>query len=423
MTDLLSIRTIYIKKRTISQWLTCYILVFPFLLAFLLEFLHLPSLLKYSIDLAWVSVFVIIFFRSRVYLRKQVALYAALIGIWFLYTLITYLFNYQSPFYYLWGLRNNFRFYVAFLAFAMLFDEDDAEYFLRFMDGLFWVNAVVTFVQFFFLGYEQDYLGGIFGVERGCNAYSIIFFSVIVGKSMLSFMNGQENPISCFLKCGVSLFFSALAEVKVFFVIFVVIGIVAAFFTKFSFRKFALFLAAAILFMYASSVLTTVFGENSSVSLESVWKSLTVTHYATAEDLGRMTAIPIISNSVLTDIPDKLFGMGLGNCDTSSFAICNTPFYKSHADWHYTWLSSAFLFLETGYVGLVMYVSFYIICFVTARKKRKNGDGNLLFCQISMIMSVVCVILTFYNSSLRMEVGYIAYFALALPFVNKRGTA
>ena len=34
------------------------------------------------------------------------------------------------------------------------------------------------------------------------------------------------------------------------------------------------------------------------------------------------------------------------------------------------------------------------------------------------IMSVTCIVLTFYNSALRAEGGYMAYFALALPFVS-----
>ena len=39
---------------------------------------------------------------------------------------------------------------------------------------------------------------------------------------------------------------------------------------------------------------------------------------------------------------------------------------------------------------------------------------------MGMIMSIVCFILTFYNSSLRMETGYIAFFVLALPFVDSK---
>lgn len=410
---------LYIKKRTLAEWMTNYIFVLPFLLAFLLAFLGLPSFLKYTIDVAWVAVFISLFVRRRVLLDKKIVPFAIFIGISFLYVLTVYLFHFQSPFYFLWGVRNNYRFYIAFLAFAVFFKEDDAHSCLKLLDILFWINAVVSFVQFFFLGYQQDFLGGLFGVEKGCNAYSMIFFGLVLSKSVLSYMNGQEKALPCFLKCGVALIISALAELKFFFVIFVLIFAMAAFLTKFSWRKFVLIFIAAILFMVASSILPVLFGESSNVTFERVWELITTSNYATAEDLGRLTAIPIISETILTDSPGRLFGMGLGNCDTSAFAICNTPFYQSHADLNYTWFSSAFLFLETGYIGLIAYISFFVICFVLTFKRMKNG-GNLLFCQIGMIFSVLCVIFTFYNSSLRAETGYMAYFALALPFIGTR---
>ena len=110
--------------------------------------------------------------------------------------------------------------------------------------------------------------------------------------------------------------------------------------------------------------------------------------------------------------------MGIGNCDTSAFAICNTPFYRAHEYLHYNWFSSAFLLLETGYVGLILNLFFYILVGIMAIKKMKLNHGNKMFCRMAVIFSVMCLILTFYNSTLRKEVGYIAYFALSLPFID-----
>ena len=57
------------------------------------------------------------------------------------------------------------------------------------------------------------------------------------------------------------------------------------------------------------------------------------------------------------------------------------------------------------------------MCFILARRQIKKG-ANELFCRIGMIMSVVCFILVFYNSSLRTEIAYMAFFSLSLPFIN-----
>ena len=179
---------LYIKKRTFPEWLTCYIFLMPFLLSFFLDFLGLPSFLKYTVDLAWIGAFVFLFFKKRISVEKKIAPFTIFIGLFFLCLLIVYLFRFQSAFYFLWGVRNNFRFYIAFLAFALLFDEEDANSCLKLVDILFWINAIVVLFQFFLLKYSGDYLGGLFGVDRGCNGYSIIFFGFVLCKSILMYM-------------------------------------------------------------------------------------------------------------------------------------------------------------------------------------------------------------------------------------------
>ena len=410
---------IRIKKRRFPEWVTLFIFLFPLVMSLLLEFLKLPSVTKYTADVAWGLAFFSMGVFRRTERPAKYRWFVWLILSFLLYTFVVYIFHFQSAAYYLWGLRNNFRFYVAFLAFAMFFDEEEAMSCLNLLDGLFWVNAAVSAVQFFLLGYRQDYLGGLFGVEKGCNAYSAIFFSIVIAKSLLQFMNRKESMWYCFLKCGVTLVISAMAELKFFFILFVMILIMATLFTRFSWQKFAIILISAGLVSVGGSMLTVLFGEGSTISIERILELITAENYATAEDLGRFTAIPTLSREIMTDGWQRLFGLGLGNCDTSTFAVVNTPFYQSYAGLHYTWFSSAFLFLEVGAVGLVLYLVFFLTVFFAARRNKKTGASNELFCQIGMIMAPVCVVLTFYNSSLRMEVAYLAFFALALPFVGR----
>jgi len=64
-------------------------------------------------------------------------------------------------------------------------------------------------------------------------------------------------------------------------------------------------------------------------------------------------------------------------------------------------------------------MSFFVICFLRAFRQYKAGAGNLLHNQLAILMSVLCVILMFYNSTLRIEAGYMMYFVLALPFFRQ----
>lgn len=406
-----------IQKRTLPEIFTYIIFIMPFFLSFLQDFLGVPSFVKYVIDVCWLGALVSLLFVKRAYIKKDIAPSIFVFVAFFSIALVVYLFNFQSPFYFLWGLRNNLRFYIAFLAFTIYFDADDIKSCLKFIDVFFWLNAIVVFFQFFALGYEQDHLGGFFGVEKGCNAYLIVFFVIISIKSILNYFNDEESAVLCFAKCGIMLLISVMAELKFFFVIFMIILIVASVITKFSWKKVLLYVASFFFIMVASVMIVELFGEGRAITIENISDLIFAPNYSSSRDLGRFTAIPTISKNFLTEPLEKIFGFGLGNCDTSSFDICNTPFFRSYSYLNYNWFSSAFLFLETGYVGLILFLLFFVVVFLLAYKKSKQENANLLFCQMGMIMSVVCFILTFYNSSLRTETGYMAYFILALPFV------
>ncbi len=409
---------IHIKKRSLLELVAMYIFLLPFLLSFFLDFLKLPGAIKYTADVSWVLIFFIMFVNKHIKIKKNLLPFVLFIGIWILYVFLTYIINYQSPFYFLWGIRNNLRFYIAFIAFVTFLVEDDVKVCLKFVDVLFWVNVIVAFYQFFILGYQQDYLGGIFGVEKGCNAYNAVFFAIVIIKSLLLYFKEEEKTGVCFLKIGMCLVLAALAEMKFFFVLFVMILILCTILTKITWKKFAMLLCIAVVFTISATLLTMVFGRNSSLTLQNILALVTSETYSSANDLGRFTAIPIIAERFLTNLPERLFGMGLGNADTSAFAICNTPFFQVYEHLHYTWFSSAMLFLETGFIGLGLNLFFYGLCLALSIKRYKDKTGNVLYNEIAIVFAVLCIILTFYNSAMRKEVGYIAYFFLALPFIG-----
>lgn len=416
---------LHIKKRAISDWLALLILLVPFTFSFLTEFLGLPGVVRMSTDLLLFLVAIPVVHRSFtkgvLTVPKMTAPLAALAAIFFAYTLVTYMFNFQSPFYYVWGARNYLRFYIAFFVFIAFFSVDDANDCLKVFDILFWVHAAVTFFQFFVMGYSQDLLGGIFGVQKGCNGYVIFFMSIVVMKSLLSFMNGNEGTVICALKCGTSLLIAALAELKFFFFLFIIILVIAAVITRFSAKKAALMLFAGVFVIVAATILVSLFDSfENFLSIDYLISHIFRKNYASKEDLGRFTAIPTICKIFLTTLPEQLFGMGLGNCDTSTMPIFNTPFHNAYYDIHYSIFSVSFLFIETGFIGLALYVAFFVITLVKSVGMLRRGEGNLLFNQMALITSLLCFTFIFYNSSLRTEAGYMIYFVLALPFIGKK---
>ncbi len=395
-----------------------FIFFFPAAQAFLTELLPIPDAIKFLCDGFLVLLLLKLFSQRFTKIDNYSMPFVVIVGLFFFITLVGYLFNYQSVFYYLWGLRNNIRMFVAFFAFAYLADWEDAKGWIKALDVLFVINFAVVILQYF-SGYGQDYIGGIFGTSKGCNGSLLIFLCIVFAKTILSFMRGEEKMSKCIFVSVASLLVSTLSELKMFFILFILILFMASFMTAHSIKKTLFFVFGAVLVVLFSTLLTVLYKDFTDfLSFDSLIKALTDTGYATDEDIGRFTALPVISQRFLPGFFRKLFGLGLGNCDSSSLSMFNTPFFESHQTVHYSYFSYAFLFLETGFVGLALYASFFVASFFVSRKLKKLEMADEFACQMSIILSVISLILLVYNSSLRMEIGFMLFFVLALPIIS-----
>ena len=394
-----------------------FIFFFPAAQAFLTELLPIPDAIKFLCDGFLVLLLLKLFSQRFTKIDNYSMPFVVIVGLFFFITLVGYLFNYQSVFYYLWGLRNNIRMFVAFFAFAYLADWEDAKGWIKALDVLFVINFAVVILQYF-SGYGQDYIGGIFGTSKGCNGSLLIFLCIVFAKTILSFMRGEEKMSKCIFVSVASLLVSTLSELKMFFILFILILFMASFMTAHSIKKTLFFALGAVLVVLFGTLLTVLYKDFTDfLSFDSLIKALTDTGYATDEDIGRFTALPVISQRFLPGFFKKLFGLGLGNCDSSSLSMFNTPFFESHQTVHYSYFSYAFLFLETGFVGLALYASFFVASFFVSRKLKKLEMADEFACQMSIILSVISLILLVYNSSLRMEIGFMLFFVLALPII------
>ena len=414
---------ITIKRKSQPGWLMWFIILFPFTFGTLIDFLNVPTAIKYILDLAWLSlvVYMVIFHRNL----PQTKTKGLLIWIvaFFTYTLLVYMVRYQSVFYYLWGFRNNFRFYIVFFAFPVFMDETEAEGYLSLFDKLFWVQLILCLAQYFLLGYKGDFLGGLFGVETGSNAYLNVYYIIITAKSVLYCLNHKESVSHCLLKCGVALLVAALAELKFFFIEFIIIVLLCMLITSFSWRKLWILVASIVGVLAAITLLVSIYPFFRRVfSVEGFLELVTNDQgYTFRGDLNRLTAIPEINRRFFTGIWDQIFGLGMGNCDVSAYDFLLTPFAQKHLWTHYSWFSIAFVYLEMGWIGLIFFFGFFVLHYVVTAKLEKTGKCNVLHCKLARIVAISCILVGVYNSSLRTEVGYMAYFVLALPFMQRKG--
>lgn len=410
----------YVLEEKMSQLLVYCSIILPIFMGMPV----VPSVVKYTADVLWIGAVLCTVIRGRVRFGRNILPLAVTVVLLFSYALLVYFARFQSWFYFLWGIRNLFRFYIAFFMYVYTMEGSVVEKWFSFLEKIFWINAVLSFIQFVFMGVKGDFLGGVFGIEGGTNGFTLALLCVVVTRSLLVNFEKKGNVNSSLLVCIVALGVAAMAELKVFFVLFVIILVYAAIITKFSIRNLVVLVIGIICAVIGAQLLTVWFGFEGFFTLDGIVELAIRDSYAnsSADDINRMSAISSLNNRTLHTVWDRLFGLGLGNCDTSSFEIFNSTFYKQNASMHYTWFTAPMLYLETGYLGLAIYFAFFVICFGLALKRYLRGAGNKIYCQMAMIMAVICCILAFYNASLRYEIAYMLYFVLALPFIRKSET-
>lgn len=414
-------KTIKIKKRIQSQGLCRFLLLFPFAFGVLNDLLGLPNAIKYGMDVVWVAavLLMVLYRRSLDISRIRILLLWVLL---FLFaTFLVYIPRWQSGLYYLWGLRNNFRLYGAFFTWCVFMKQEDAWDCLKILDKLFWVNLMAVLVQYLLLGKTGDYLGGIFGTRKGCNGFTNLFLCIMVAKSLVFCLHRRESIGNCLIKVSAAMVIAALAELKFFFVEALLILLVAVCLAPLRRRNFLLILGGAVAVGFGVLVLEWVFPNYSGFfSWSWMWEAASASRgYTSSGDFNRLNAITRINDRFLVHWWDKLFGFGLGNCETSAFSILNTPFFRKYGHLHYSWMSHAFWYLECGWMGLDFYIGFFVLLFFQIRFAERSCSTEMLpLCKTARIMALLCPLIAVYNSSLRTEAGYMAYFILAVPFMN-----
>lgn len=351
-------------------------------------------------------------------------------GIFFGLTLAGQVLGYQSILYYLSGLSNNGRYFIFFFSCILFLKAQQRDLYMKIWDGLFWVNFLLSLYQFAVMDVKLTYLGGdilggLFGTEPGCNAYTNVFLVVCVTISVVRYMNQREKTWVCLAKCAAALIVTAMAELKIFVLEFVGILVLAVLLTKFSRRKLYLIIGGVIGTLACVKLMLEFFPWWSGwFNPEAIWETATSKWgYTGAGDWNRLTAVPIAWNEYLLTWPQKLFGLGLGNCDFSAVAQMTSPFYNENWTTNYYMFSSGLIMLETGLIGLIAYVGFFLLAFWSANRLLRSGEGDVVYCQLTEILALMSLVLFIYNCTLRTEVGYMLYFAMALAFLREKKTA
>lgn len=407
------------EKNTRIESMILSIFYLSFFLYGIINWLQLPSFLTYFIDILNAFVFLYMIFdkaNRKVISKMKLQIIIIPIISFYIVSLISAGVNLVEPQLVLWATRNEFRYYPYILASIIYLKR--YKNIINFLFVMQIVNLFITIYQYFFLGLQQDLLGGIFGTERGCNAYSNIFFCILLTLSINLFIKNKLSFFKMLFLVASCMLLSAMAEIKIIFAELIIIVIFSLLFSRINIRGFLVVGISLLSLIIGLYVFSSIFSDSMIYLLNideyfnagyMVGGGYNISRLGLFSDINDL----FFNNNIITN----LIGLGFGNCEYSSFDILTSDFYRMYGSYDYTWFSAQKLFLECGYLGFISFSLVLTSYFIwITMEKRKFGDslGLGAFGQVYCFLLFINFI---YNNSLRTECGFFAYMGIILPFI------
>lgn len=392
-------------------------IIFTCTMRFIYSELPIPSSIRYLTDV----VTVILCVQTFLHMRKNISglnvkIPLVCMTLFVVSTIVSFLLSGQDILSYIWGARILFRFFVFFLACIVFLHRDDVKKIIRILFGLLPLNVLASTFQYFVQGYTFDYNGGLFGLEVGCNAEMNMYLVLLIIFSFAMYLKNQFKLSHLVLVLIMSLYIAALSELKVLFFELPIIFVIVAILYKPTKKTFGILFVGSIAVYFAVLLFLALYPNwTDFFTTDTVMKYITEAGYAGGDTLNRTSAIPYVLKNLLTDARVRLFGVGLGNGDISSFFV--SDFYEKYQHLRYTYFGFAHTLVENGLIGLVFYIGVFlgsaVHCFMMMYKKQIN----VAYAAMGCVVSVFALFLGLYNQALRTEVSYVYFFWLAVPYV------
>ena len=326
-----------------------------------------------------------------------------------------------------WGIRNSWRYFIYFYSCYVFLKIEDIDYIMSIIWKIYYISIPLVTIERFFVSYPPttiigDMIGGIFWNYPGCNLPFNAILCVCIADICWEFFNNKINILKFALVCVAGLYMSALAELKVFIVEFIFIVLVLAILQKVNWKKIIVLVIGSLIFSQAISFFVAINGSG-SYDYSAIFSVQGFMDYLTRDsgyngdgDLNRLTGVSIIAQSIFkNDLIHILFGLGLGNAEYTNFFT--SVFYNQYSRLNYQWFHMIWMFIETGIIGVIAYLSIFIKSLIEAFKVKSSDK----YVAISKILILIMFILFVYNISLRSEsAGYLLFTILSIPYIYKR---
>ena len=409
-----------VSKFKTERILVFFVLFFSLLMEVFINYLALPSVIRFFNDLCIVLIAIFSFGRiSSTFKRLKIMPVIYCIMFYLLLGIFSAIINFVELRLYIWAFRNTFR-GILYLIFCVVYlDSIDLKNVFNVLYYLSWLHLALCLIQYFALGLKQDDVGGIFG---GLGSMEPVTFMVILlAYYLVAYLEDKEKLRRLIFIIFSSMVVSALAEERFAYIMFVLIFIGAFLLTKPSLKKPIIAFIAIIALAIGLYLMKLIFPDVFKVltDFDKIFEYASAT-YEEGYKIPRLGAIGFINETFFQgDLLKLFFGYGFGATETSELAIFQSEFYQIYGEYNYRWFTHQWVFLEGGIVGLVSYISIFVAVFfcVISRIKERNGYTKTLI-STGVIMALYSIVLVFYNATLKNDMSYIAFFGLAIGLIG-----
>lgn len=315
-----------------------------------------------------------------------------------------------------WGARNTYRGLVFLIACILYISSKDIHKIFRILYRFQIFNVLVGAYQYFVLGFIQDNVGGMFGHGNG-NALDI-FCGILFAYYLLRYLNKKEKTIRLVFVLISGIFFAVIAEEKFIFIEFFLISIIALIITGKMSKKVVIIPVIVSGVIIGVNMFQQIFPDSKELTDINKMFQYASSSWDDSYVIPRIGAFSYIYNTFFINRPiNLLFGFGMGNCDASSINLLTSDFYRNYGQLHYRWFVHQWTFLENGILGFTVFILIFITILKVLIKYKIKYEEKQQLLNLSIIITLVAIITIWYNTTLKVDECYLAYFAISCGII------
>ena len=277
-----------------------------------------------------------------------------------------------------------------------------------------WLNVLCTFVQWKVYGLESDFNNGALmgGAEQNFFCISLIVYY------LFAYTNKQSSLKKLLFVLGTSFFIAIIQDEKFIFVGAMLTALFYFLTQRLRFRN----VLGAITLIVGIFLAVKSMGEGQTAAMGSINNAVEYSK-KTGDGYGfpRIGSSVQISEMFFQSDVQYLFGLGLGTCTEMKAPGVDLDFSNQFGHLGYHLFVFQDVFLETGWVGAIFYIAFFVGLFFYNLKVRRSAPKEYKWLyNVSSTLALVSILIIWYNSTLRIYYAILPYILLGLgPCLTK----